>query len=67
MDRLVALHARMSYRPSSNRGLTTVEMIMIVMIAATFIFGIAFFVNAELMTEMFKNVREVLGFKAKKG
>jgi len=37
-----------------------------VLVAATFIVAIAYFVNETVMKQMFDNVKEVLGIKPKK-
>ena len=66
MDRLIALRVRMSSLSSRNRGFTTIEIIMMVLVAATFIVAIAYFVNETVMKQMFDNVKEVLGIKPKK-
>lgn len=66
MNRLTSLHVRMHNLPSRSRGLTTVEMIMLVVIAATFIATIAYFVQGEMMEKMLKSVRVILGFQPNK-
>jgi hypothetical protein len=57
----------LGYRSNLSResGLTTIETIMLVLIAAGFIFAIAYFVNEELVIGMFEQVRKVLGFEPK--
>ena len=67
MDRLIAVHVRMSCLRSRSRGLTTIEVIMLVLIAATFLFAIAYFIYNEAMKKMFERVRRLLGFDASTG